>query len=236
VRTALDRTDSLNPADLVPLFALHYKVVPVEPQLLESSERRMEATERRIESESRDLASTSRLLLGACLVVALLCAILTVVFARRSIRKIQFQTSELSRVSWRMLQSQEMMARRFSHELHNELGQSLVAVKSNLSSGNSNDWPSRKADCIELVDQAIANVRELSQLLHPVILDDFGLDAGLCWLTDGFSQRTGTQADYVFRCRIASATSRRRPSPMWLATPAPPPCRSNRTSAPASCI
>jgi signal transduction histidine kinase len=41
------------------------------------------------------------------------------------------------------------------------------------------------------VDEAIGNVREMSQLLRPTILDDFGLAAGLRWLCEGFGQRTG---------------------------------------------
>jgi signal transduction histidine kinase len=123
--------------------------------------------------------------------------VLTLFFARRSIRKIENQASELSRVSWHMLQDQESLARRFSHELHDELGQSLAAVKANLNLGKPSDWAARRADCANLVDAAIANVRELSQLLHPVILDDFGLDAGLRWLTEGFEQRTGISTRYV---------------------------------------
>ncbi len=197
VRKAVNRGGSLKAAELDSLFDRHDEVVRVEQQLLESSERRMEATEQRIENESRDLASNARILLGACLVLALLCAILTLVFARSSIRKIEAQASELSRVSWHMLQDQESMARRFSHELHDELGQSLAAVKANLTAGTAADWEARKADCIELVGGAIANVRDLSQLLHPVILDDFGLDAGLRWLADGFALRTGIRTDYA---------------------------------------
>jgi signal transduction histidine kinase len=49
---------------------------------------------------------------------------------------------------------------------------------------------------VQLVDEAIANVRELSQLLRPVILDDFGLDAGLRWLTEKFAQRTRIKVEY----------------------------------------
>ena len=180
------------------------RVPATAQQLLESGEKRMESTEQRIETESRDLAVNSRLLLGACLVLALLCAFLTLVFARSSIGKIRWQATELSRVSWHMLQSQETLARRFSHELHDELGQSLAAVKANLTAGQAVDWPGRRADCLHLVDEAIANVRDLSQLLHPVILDDFGLDAGLRWLTDGFAQRTGIATTYAstFRDRL----------------------------------
>ncbi len=197
VRGAVRHGPALKTADLLPLFDQHDRVVVLEQQLLISSEKRMEQMEERIATESHDLARSSRFLLGACLVLALLCAVLTVTFARSSIRKIEWQATELSRVSWHMLQSQETLARRFSHELHDELGQSLAAVKANLSASHGMDWPGRQADCLKLVDEAIANVRDLSQLLHPVILDDFGLDAGLRWLADGFAQRTGTATDYA---------------------------------------
>lgn len=197
VREAVERRKTLTVTEMAPLFDRHDAVVKVEQELLEASERRMELTELRIEAESRELASNSRILLGACLVLAMLCAILTLGFARASIRKIEAQASELSRVSWHMLQDQESLARRFSHELHDELGQSLAAIKANLSASAGADTQGRRLDCISLVDGAIANVRELSQLLHPVILDDFGLDAGLRWLTDGFAQRTGISTEYT---------------------------------------
>ncbi|MBL8228378.1 MAG: hypothetical protein JNL98_07875 [Bryobacterales bacterium] len=205
VRRAIADPAPRTATDLAHLFDLHDRVVRIEQQLLIASEKRVEQTERAIETESHDLAVSSQILLGACLVLALLCAALTVSFARRSIRKIENQASELSRVSWHLLQSQESLARRFSHELHDELGQSLAAVKANLNaSGRPADWAAHRADCLQLVDSAIANVRELSQLLHPVILDDFGLDAGLRWLTDGFAQRTSIAVDYVsaFRGRL----------------------------------
>jgi signal transduction histidine kinase len=109
--------------------------------------------------------------------------------ARKSIERMQWQRDELNRVSWHMLQTQEDTARRFSHELHDELGQSLAAVRANLvhSAPMSED---QRNDCLHLVDESIANVRELSQLLRPVILDDFGLEAGLRWLLDRFGQRS----------------------------------------------
>ena len=187
------------------LFEAHDTVVHLEQELLEASERRVAETERQIEDESRQLATRSVLLLGACLALALLCAALTVAFARKSIRNIEWHANELGRVSWHMLQSQEETARRFSHELHDELGQSLAAVRANLTSADAQDWTHRREDCVQLVDSAIANVRELSQLLRPVILDDFGLDASLRWLSERFSQRTNIRVNYnsSFNGRLA---------------------------------
>ncbi len=94
-----------------------------------------------------------------------------------------------------MLEDQEATARRFSHELHDELGQQLTAMKTNLAALDAGGQVNRARleDCLRLVDEAIGNVRQMSQLLRPTILDDFGLEAGLRWLAEGFTARTGIE-------------------------------------------
>src|SRR4051794_38573481 len=133
---------------------------------------------------------------------------MTVRFAASLFQRMESQANELSRVSWHMLQGQEEAARRFSHELHDELGQGLTALKANLAALTPSNFHEQKEDCLQLVDEAIGNVRELSQLLRPVILDDFGLDASLRWLCERFGQRTGIQADYKgdFSGRLSDET------------------------------
>jgi signal transduction histidine kinase len=122
----------------------------------------------------------------------------------------ELQSEELSRVTWHMLESQETAARRFSHELHDELGQSLTAIKANVTALDplTPPDPARLEDCCRLIDEAIQNVRELSHLLRPTILDDFGLDAGIRWLAERFGQRTGIEVDYKssFDGRLADQT------------------------------
>ena len=120
------------------------------------------------------------------MLVALTCAGITVRLATRVFREMEAQAGELSRVSFRLLDVQESTARQFSHELHDELGGSLTAIKSNLGAiaASSPAATKRVEDCKRLVDASISNVRELSQLLRPTILDDFGLDAGLRWLAE----------------------------------------------------
>ena len=72
---------------------------------------------------------------------------------------------------------------------------------------------------MHLVDEAIGNVRQLSQLLRPTILDDFGLEAGLRWLAEGFTHAPGSRwssrANRTAGCRTkrrrtCSASRRRR--------------------------
>ncbi|WP_461785748.1 sensor histidine kinase [Prosthecobacter sp.] len=190
------------------LFHLHDHVVSLVNDLIKSSSDRLAAAERQIEQQSQELGDDAALLLGSSFILAVICALLTVGFTRKSLRRIRWQSDELNRVSWHMLQTQEEAARRFSHELHDELGQSLAAVRSNLTRGSTHDLDSLRTDCLHLVDESIANVRELSQLLRPVILDDFGLEAGLRWLAEKFAQRTRIKVDCDSTCpgRFADET------------------------------
>jgi signal transduction histidine kinase len=194
--------------ELESLFRLHDHVVSLVNDLIKSSAERLSTAERQIEQQSQDLGDDAALLLGSSFILAAICALLTVAFTRRSLQRIRWQSDELNRVSWHMLQTQEEAARRFSHELHDELGQSLAAVRANLTRGSTQDLDSLRADCLGLVDESIANVRELSQLLRPVILDDFGLEAGLRWLVEKFAQRTRIKVDYDSTCpgRFADET------------------------------
>jgi signal transduction histidine kinase len=179
------------------LFQRHQEVISIGDRLSTLSYQKSLAAQRQIEQRSATLVQNSAGLLGACLLLALLCAILTMRMATQLIRQMEQQSAELSRVSWHMLENQETTARRFSHELHDELGQSLTAVKANLLAlQNGRSAASRVKDCLDLVDEAIRNVRELAQLMRPTILDDFGLDAGLRWLGEGFHQRTGIDVDF----------------------------------------
>jgi signal transduction histidine kinase len=178
------------------LFTSHEKVVRLIHDLILQSSRHLIEVDERMSLQLKELADESAVLLGSCFLLAALCAAGTVAFVRHSVRRIEWQTDELDRVSWHMLQTQEETARRFSHELHDELGQSLAALRAHLTSMTAADLAERRADGVQLVDEAIANVRELSQLLRPVILDDFGLDAGLRWLTEKFAQRTRIKVDY----------------------------------------
>lgn len=207
-RQATSHQGALPEHVMEPLFASHDEVVRLIHALILESTRHLSQVNKDIEAQLRSLADESMLLLGTCFLLAAVCALLTIRFVRQSIHRMQWQSEELNRVSWHMLQTQEAVARRFSHELHDELGQSLAAVRSNLTRGTTQDLDSLRADCLHLVDESIANVRELSQLLRPVILDDFGLDAGLRWQAEKFAQRTRVEVDYTSDCsgRFADET------------------------------
>lgn len=185
------------------LFFRHEEVTTVVAHLADLSYARAAETSKQVDAQTNSIVTESVLLIGGCLLVALVSAVVTVRIAARVFRQMEAQTGELSRVSFRMLETQEATARRFSHELHDELGGSLTAIKTNLTNGDP-----KIEDSIKLIDDAIVNVRTLSQLLRPTILDDFGLDAGIRWLAERFSERTGIDADYRshFDGRLADET------------------------------
>jgi signal transduction histidine kinase len=179
------------------LFRFHGSFASVVARLLEAEYRKLNAAQSQIERRTSRLRDNSLIFAGASVLLALIFAVVTVAMVSQLIRRLEFQTAELGRVSWHMLEDQEATARRFSHELHDELGQSLTAIKTNLSAlsagGEAAHNRSRMADCLHLVNEAIGNVRQMSQLLRPTILDDFGLEAGLRWLAEGFATRTGIE-------------------------------------------
>ena len=179
------------------LFRQHQQALTIVAKLAALIDHNTDVARKQIDSRSAQLMKHTFLLLGACILLAVLCLFLTMRMVLGLFRGLERQTTELSRVSWHMLENQETVARRFSHELHDELGQSLTAVKANLHALETEQGGSaRIEDCVELVNEAIRNVRELSQLLHPTILDDFGLDAAIRWLTERFTQRTGIEVAY----------------------------------------
>lgn len=195
-RHSLEQVDATSRPAMDSLIASHERVVKLIHDLILNSAKHLVEVDQQISNQLQELADDSAVLLGSCLLLSGICATGTIFFVRHSIRRIEWQQDELSRVSWHMLQTQEDTARRFSHELHDELGQSLAALRANLTGRRHDDDEERRADCVRLVDESIANVREISQLLHPVILDDFGLDASLRSLVEKFGQRVRVEVRY----------------------------------------
>lgn len=106
---------------------------------------------------------------------------------------------ELKKLSGRLLQSQDDERRRIARGLHDETGQNLVALSSTLShlhaSIPSTSRVLRKSisQCQELADVCIREIRTLSYLLHPPMLDEAGLEDAIRHYASGFTERTGIE-------------------------------------------
>jgi signal transduction histidine kinase len=175
------------------LFRDHEAFTSVASRLIEDGYREASAAQAQIDERSTRLLALTVSFAVASVLLALIFAAVTIKMTLNLARRMEWQSAELSRVSFHLLEDQEATARRFSHELHDELGQQLTAIKTNLSALANGAPPDRARleDSLRLTDEAIGNVRQMSQLLHPTILDDFGLDAALRWLAEGFTARTG---------------------------------------------
>ena len=102
-------------------------------------------------------------------------------------RALEARTGQLEQLTHLLLTSQEDERRRIARELHDEAGQILTAVKIEL------DLEGRR-EASDLVGHALSQVRNLSNLLRPTVLDDLGLLPALRALTDDFSKRARVEA------------------------------------------
>ena len=110
-------------------------------------------------------------------------------------RLVNSRTAELRRLSGRLMTMQDEERRRIAREIHDGLGQELAAAKMILDGILAKD-PSRQVqqasvDASQLVERAIQQVRTISHLLHPPLLDEVGLVSALRWFLEGLSERSG---------------------------------------------
>ena len=102
----------------------------------------------------------------------------------------------LAQLSGRLLQMQDEERRRIARELHDTTGQNLAALNINLSLLLSTPGLDRQAretieESIALNDASIREIRTLSYLLHPPLLDELGLVSALRAYSEGYAERTG---------------------------------------------
>ncbi len=111
-------------------------------------------------------------------------------------RDLLAQTEMVRELSGKLLSTQDEERRRIARELHDSAGQLLVALQMGLV---SLEEESKKLDPrfatnirqnIELVEQLSREVRTLSHLLHPPLLDEAGLSSAIRWYVEGFAERS----------------------------------------------
>ena len=110
-------------------------------------------------------------------------------------RMVESRTVALRRLSNRMMTMQDEERRRIAREIHDGLGQELAAAKMILDGIMAKDLSpgiqQASVEASQLVDRAIQQVRTISHLLHPPLLDEVGLASALRWFLEGLSERSG---------------------------------------------
>ena len=159
----------------------------------ERAERELISAKEALEHKSTELAEVNRLLNEA----------------RDHLEKrVQERTSELKianeelrNLSGRILQLQDDERRRLARELHDSVGQIFAALSLNIAvvQSQSHKLDERGARAVSenasLLEQASREIRTISYLLHPPLLEVAGLASALAWYVDGFSERSNIKVD-----------------------------------------
>jgi PAS domain S-box-containing protein len=110
-------------------------------------------------------------------------------------RVVEERTEALRQLSSRLMRMQDEERRRIARELHDSLGQELAAAKMTVDgivSQSSLQSKDRSAvDASGSIDRALQQVRTMSHLLHPPLLDEVGLVSALRWYLEGMTKRSG---------------------------------------------
>jgi PAS domain S-box-containing protein len=118
-------------------------------------------------------------------------------------KRVEERTAELNKateslrdLSARLLHLRDQEARRIARELHDSVGQLLAAISMNIGVVNRQiqklDEAGARAvtENAQLVEQISAEIRTISHLLHPPLLDEIGLGSALHWYVEGFAERS----------------------------------------------
>lgn len=116
---------------------------------------------------------------------------------------------ELRHLSSRIVAVRDDERRKLGRELHDSQGQYLAAIKMNLELIEALDSqlpPTQTTalkEAISLLERSMKEIRVISHLLHPPLLDEIGLQAVVPWYLSSFSERSGIQVDLNMPQEIA---------------------------------
>ena len=116
-------------------------------------------------------------------------------------RQLESASEKLRELSVKLLQTQDEERRRIARELHDGVGQLLAAMSMNISllDGERLKLSPESVKAVDanlkLIEDAGQEIRTMSHLLHPPLLDEVGLDSALRWYVDGFAERSKISVD-----------------------------------------
>lgn len=110
-------------------------------------------------------------------------------------QRVEERTATARQLSARLLQMQDEERRRIARELHDSAGQLIAALMMNIDQLITVDGGGERerllSDSQALLQNLNKEVRTISHLLHPPLLDEVGLSSALQWCVDGFAKRSG---------------------------------------------
>jgi len=139
--------------------------------------------------------------LGAILTAILFTSLYLIHSNRMLFARLAALSEQRSDLAQKLIATQESTLRYISRELHDEFGQILTAMGSMLSRAGSHapEGSSLRAELrevCEIAQNTLDKVRSLSQALHPVMLDESGLENTLDWYIPTVERQTGVSISY----------------------------------------
>ena len=168
--------------------------------LVQNSENEKQAGQRIVQIYDR-VQRQVYVFLAATLLAILLSGLSVIRWNRRLFARLAEVSERRSELAQKLISTQESTLRYISRELHDEFGQILTAVGSMLRRAGTHapEGSSLRADLqevLEIVQTTLESVRSLSQALHPVMLDEAGLESTLDWYIPTVERQTGIAISY----------------------------------------
>jgi PAS domain S-box-containing protein len=121
---------------------------------------------------------------------------------RQAQQQLHQSEKSLRQLSLHLLTTQDEERRRIGRDLHDSLGQYLAVLKMKLDSvasvvGDQEPVAEDVSQCIRLAEDSIKEVRTVSYLLYPPMLEERGLKSAIPWYLDGFSARSGIKTTFI---------------------------------------
>lgn len=139
--------------------------------------------------------------LAAILLAIVLTSLYLIHYSHRLFERVAELSSQRSELAQKLISTQELTLRHISRELHDEFGQVLTAIGSLLRRTAKNvpaDSPLHAdlQEVREIAQSTLNNIRGLSQALHPVLLEEAGLESTLDWYIPTVERQTGLLLHY----------------------------------------
>jgi signal transduction histidine kinase len=139
--------------------------------------------------------------LGGILLAIIPTSLYLIRYNRRIFAHVAELSSQRSELAQKLISTQESTLRHISRELHDEFGQVLTAIGSLLRRA-AKDFPENSAlhedllEVREIAQSTLNNIRSLSQALHPVLLEEAGLESTLDWYIPTMERQSGIVLHY----------------------------------------
>jgi signal transduction histidine kinase len=179
------------------LSAEQVKLASLVLHLLERNNEAEEAADQKIASIYQRVERDIYLFVAAMMIAIAVTSSYLIYSNRQIFNRLESLSHQRRVLAGRLLTVQEEVLRSVSRELHDEFGQILTAVATMLAraerKGVPPDSPLRTelSEVRQITHNTLEKMRSLSQMLHPAVLDDYGLAKGIEWYAEVFQRQTG---------------------------------------------